>query len=179
VPLPKLTEYAGLYWDQADLQVHRAVVRDGKLFVAGLELTPLAENRFRLAIDATETYAFEKSADGTHWRMTIQDTGDAPEVYDQTAAVYPDAGQLAGYTGSYTSEEIDPVYRIAVEDGGLVLRRLKAEPQKLRPIVADYFQGLDGLGGVIHFERDSAGKVTGFLVDSDGVKNFRFARKPM
>ena len=148
VPLPTLTEYAGLYWDQEDLQVQRAVLRNGKLFVAGLELMPLTESRFRLAIDATETYTFEKSADGTHWRMTIQDTGDPPEVYDQTAPFRPSADQLADYAGSYLSEEIDPVYRIAVEDGGLVLRRLKASPQKLRPIVADYFQGLDGLAGL-------------------------------
>ena len=111
--------------------------------------------------------------------MTIQDIGDPPEVYDQTTAFRPSSDQLASYAGSYASEEIDPVYRVAVEDGGLVLRRLKASPQKLRPIVADYFQGLDGLGGVIHFERDSAGKVTGFLVDSDGIRNFGFAKKPM
>ena len=179
VPLPTLTEYAGLYWDQEDLQVHRAVLRNGKLFVAGLELTPLTESRFRLAIDASETYTFEKSADGTHWRMTIEDYGDQPEVYEQTAAFHPSPNQLAGYAGSYASEEIDPVYRIAVEDGGLVLWRLKASQQKLRPIVVDYFQGLDTLGGVIHFERDAAGKVTRFVVDSDGVSHFRFAKKPM
>jgi CubicO group peptidase (beta-lactamase class C family) len=179
VPLPKLTEYAGLYWDQDDLQVQRAVLRNGKLFAAGLELMPLTESRFRLAIDASETYTFEKSSDGSHWRMTIQDTGDAPEVYDQMAQFRPSADQLAGYAGSYASEEIDPVYRIAAEDGGLVLRRLKASPQKLRPIVADYFQGLDGLGGVIHFERNADGEVTGFVVDSDGIRNFRFAKKPM
>jgi hypothetical protein len=85
----------------------------------------------------------------------------------------PAPNQLAGYAGSYVSDEIDPIYRIVVENGGLVLKRLKSKPQKLEPTVEDYFQGPDG---DIHFERDPAGKVTGFVLNSGRIKNFHFKK---
>ena len=71
------------------------------------------------------------------------------------------------------SAEIEPVYRILVEDGGLVLKRLKSKPQKLEPTVQDYFEAQTGN---IHFQRDSAGKVTGFVLDTGRIKNFRFRK---
>jgi CubicO group peptidase (beta-lactamase class C family) len=64
-------------------------------------------------------------------------------------------------------------YRIVVANGGLVLKRLKSKPQKLQPTLADYFQGPSG---DLHFQRDQSGRVTGFLLDSGRIKNFRFRK---
>jgi hypothetical protein len=69
------------------------------------------------------------------------------------------------------SDEIEPVYRIVIENGGLVLKRLKSKPQKFEPTREDSFQGLDG---DIHFQRNPSGKITGFVLDSGRIKNFRF-----
>jgi hypothetical protein len=71
------------------------------------------------------------------------------------------------------SAEIEPVYKIVIESGSLVLRRLKSKPQKLRPTLADYFEGPIGN---LHFQHDQSGKITGFLLNSGRIRNFRFTR---
>jgi hypothetical protein len=53
------------------------------------------------------------------------------------------------------------------------LKRLKSKPQKLEPTLEDYFQGPDG---DIHFQRDPAGKVTGFVLNSGRIQNFHFRK---
>jgi hypothetical protein len=51
------------------------------------------------------------------------------------------------------------------------LRRLKSKPEKLGPLVQDYFQGLNG---VIHFQRDSEGRIAGFVLNMGRILNFYF-----
>jgi hypothetical protein len=71
------------------------------------------------------------------------------------------------------SAEIEPVYRILVENGSLMLKRLKSKPQKLRPTLADYFEGSYA---DLHFQRDRAGQITGFVLNSGRIKNFVFTK---
>ena len=99
-----------------------------------------------------------------------------PDVFELVAEFKPAPNELAAYAGSYVSEEIDPVYRIVVENGALVLKRLKSKPEKLEPTLADYFQGPIGDIRHIHFQRDPAGKVTGFVLNTGRIKNFRFKK---
>ncbi len=163
----KLTQYAGVYWQKDEQQVHRVLHNDGNLAMDGIELMALAENRFQLAI-APVTLTFNDAA------MSINAPGaEKPQVFERIAEFQPTSKQLAGYAGSYVSEEIDPVYRIVVENSGLELRRLKVKSQKLRPIMEDYFQGLNG---IIHFQRDPAGKITGFVLNGGRIKNFHFKK---
>jgi len=170
VPVERLTQYAGTYWKKDNEQVARVVLREGKLFASGRELAPLAENRFQWVVYPLQ-YSFD---DATH-RMTVVAPGDeSPDVYDRLPEYQPTARQLEGYAGSYVSDEIDPVYRIAVENGELVLKRLKSAPQKLRPVLEDYFQGLNG--GVMHFQKDSGGRITGFVLNAGRIQNFHFRK---
>jgi hypothetical protein len=74
------------------------------------------------------------------------------------AAVATTAAALAGFAGSYVSQEIDPIYRIAVESGSLVLKRLKSKSEKLEPTITDTFWGLNG---DLHFQRGPSGKIRG------------------
>jgi CubicO group peptidase (beta-lactamase class C family) len=177
VPEERLAQYAGLYWKKDDEEARRIVFKDGKLFVAlssdeRRELTALSDNRFQPG-DSPVVYTFEQAAAGAQ-RLSIQPPGEEkPDVFDRAAEFQPTASQLAGYAGDYVSAEIEPVYRILVEDGGLVLKRLKSKPQKLEPTVQDYFEAQTGN---IHFQRDSAGKVTGFVLDTGRIKNFRFRK---
>ena len=177
VPEQRLAQYAGLYWKKDDEEARRIVLKDGKLFVANspddrLELMALSDNRFHPGVSPV-VYTFEQAAAGTQ-RLTIQPPGEEkPDVFDRVAEFQPTASQLAGYAGDYVSAEIEPVYRIVVENGGLVLKRLKSKPQKLDPTVQDYFEAQTGN---IHFQRDSAGKVTGFVLDTGRIKNFRFRK---
>ncbi len=174
----RLARYAGLYWKKDDERALRIVLKDGKLFVAfsqedRLELTALSENRFQLLV-SPDTYTFDDAAAGAPQRMSIQAPGeDKPAVFGRVTGFQPAPNQLLAYAGFYASAEIEPVYRIVVENGGLVLKRLKSKPQELEPTLEDYFQGPDA---DIHFQRDPAGKVTGFVLNSGRIKNFRFIK---
>jgi hypothetical protein len=139
--------------------------------VDGQEWLAVGENRFQTAASPV-ALVFDPSA-SPKW-MSIQPPGAAtPQVLQHVAEFKPTPAQLAAYAGSYVSDEIDPVYRIVAEDGALVLRRLKAKSQKLRPVVEDYFQGING---VMHFQRDPSGKITGFVLNGGRIANFRFRK---
>jgi CubicO group peptidase (beta-lactamase class C family) len=178
VAAQRLAQYAGLYWKKDDEHATRIVLKDGKLFLAfseddRLELSPLSENRFQLVVFPV-AFTFAEAAAAAPQRMSIQAPGDEkPDVFDLVTESKPTPNQLVGYAGSYVSEEIEPIYRILVENGGLVLKRLKSKPQKLEPTLNDYFQGPDG---DVHFQRDPAGKVTGFVLNSGRIKNFHFKK---
>jgi len=156
----------------------RIVHKDRKLFLSeseeeSLELSPLADNRFLLAVFPV-AFTFDRTTSDAPWRLSVQGPGqEKPDVFERIHEFQPTADQLKGYAGSYVSAEIEPVYRIVLENGGLVLRRLKSKPQKLRPTLMDYFEGPNG---DLHFERDPSGKVTGFLLNSGRIKNFRFTK---
>jgi len=172
VPDERLVQYAGLYWKKDDETAMRILHKEGKLFLSqsegeDLELKPIADNRFELA-------AFRLWLTFDPSRLSVQGWGqEKPEPYEAVTAFVPTAEQLTGYAGAYVSAEIDPVYRIAVEKGGLVLKRLKSKPEKLRPTIVDYFESPSG---DLHFERDSRGKITSFLLNSGRIRNFRFTR---
>jgi hypothetical protein len=77
--------------------------------------------------------------------------------------------------GRYRSEELDVDWAIELaNDSTLVLSRRRTPDQRLTPVYAD---GFAGNTGNIRFTRDSAGKVTGFLLTSGRIRHIRFDRR--
>jgi hypothetical protein len=76
--------------------------------------------------------------------------------------------------GSYVSQEIEPVYRLVVQDGKLMLTRLKHKPAPLEARILDVFTTEIG---TIRFARDSSHRVSGFVLNSGRIRNFRFTRR--
>jgi hypothetical protein len=66
------------------------------------------------------------------------------------------------------SKEIEPLYRVAVQDGRLVLMRLKRDPDTLEPRTRDVFSGEVG---TIRFTRDSNNHISGFLLSTGRIRN--------
>ena len=85
----------------------------------------------------------------------------------------PTPAQLAAYTGTYTSDEAETTFTVAVEGAELVLRRRPATRIVLRPTVEDTFTA-GGLGTIRFHRRD--GKVVELGVSQDRVFDLRFAR---
>lgn len=179
VPPERLAGYPGLYFRKDDERFARVTVKSGKVSLAfssgaGREVAALSENRFRLANSPGEL-TFPDPATGPAQRLSIQFPGtNNPDVYQRVAEFRPAPGELAAFAGSYVSREIDPVYRIAVENGSLVLKRLKAKPEKLEPTIADSFWGLNG---ILHFQRGPGGQIAGFALNAGRVKNLHFAKQ--
>ena len=108
--------------------------------------------------------------------MTLSFKADgAPNarLFEAMPEFRPTAEQLSAYAGIYRSDEIESVYRIGIEDGGLILKRLKAKPDKLQPAIADYFRGVIGS---VHFVRDSEGQVSGFVLNAGRIRDFHFRK---
>jgi CubicO group peptidase (beta-lactamase class C family) len=178
IPDERLSQYAGLYWKTDEERAMRILHKDGKLFLRAseeenLELAPLADNRFMLVVFPV-AFTFEQAAAGGSWRLSIQGPDqEKPDVFERVTQAQPSPDELSSYAGSYVSDEIEPIYRISVEKGSLVLKRLKSKPEKLQPTLVDYFEGSNG---DLHFQRDQSGKISGFLLNSGRIKNFRFRK---
>jgi CubicO group peptidase (beta-lactamase class C family) len=99
--------------------------------------------------------------------------GGKPEIYESVAGFDPTVVQLAEYPGAFESQEIDPVYRISLQDGKLTLLRLKNKPDTLRPVMRDVFVGEIG---TLRFTRDASHRISGFMLDADRIQNFQFTK---
>ncbi len=116
---------------------------------------------------------FERAAQGKS-RLLFQSLGDEkPSVYEPVDRATPSSAELSEYVGEYLSEEIDPIYRVILADGKLMLTRLKYRPMALEPCVRDsYSSSL----GTIRFTRDTSQHISGFVLDAARIRNFRFTR---
>jgi CubicO group peptidase (beta-lactamase class C family) len=97
-----------------------------------------------------------------------------------TPAKLPDpitltADQLAEYSGSYFSEELNTTYKLVVENGRLFTIDLN---EAKRPLVARTREMFTLMQGAqFEFTRDAAGKVTGFGVNAGRIRGVRFVRQ--
>ena len=185
-PPPPLTAdqmnaIAGNYWDGDD-QFAKVIVKDGKLLLDvnrddWHELIQFAPFHFHVG---TEPWGndidlhFIAAEAGKPRRMEQSFGSGKPEHFQLVDPAPLTAAELADYAGDYVSEEIDPVYRMGIQNGQIVLTRLKASPDARRPAILDVFVGDIGK---IRFTRDSADHVSGFILDAGRIQNFRFTKK--
>jgi hypothetical protein len=87
----------------------------------------------------------------------------------------PGAGGLAAYAGRYYSAEVESVYDIALENDTLVVRHRRIGAVPLEPRSRDVFDA-EGPIGELRFERDDAGRITGFSVANGRTRGVRFVR---
>jgi len=172
----------GLYWNRDDDQFLKTYLKEGKLRVSlDIEddhaLKPVSETFFHIADTPwgdRANFRFEPAA-GDKPRRLLQSFGDGkPKTFEAVTPFTPSMAERAEYAGSYVSEEIDPVYRMIVQDGKLVLTRLKHKPDSLEPRIRDVYSGEIG---TIRFTRDSNHRVSGFLLSTGRIRNFRFTRR--
>jgi CubicO group peptidase (beta-lactamase class C family) len=178
----QLAGLAGLYWNRDDDQFVKAYLKDGKLRASlsseeDYILRPMSETFFHLA-DAPfgdQVNLHFESGVGDKPRRLLESFGDEkPDVFEAVMPFVPSVADRAEYGGSYVSEEIEPVYHMVVQDGKLMLTRLKHKPDTLEPRIRDVFSGDIG---TIRFTRDSKHRVSGFLLSTGRIHNFRFTRR--
>jgi CubicO group peptidase (beta-lactamase class C family) len=172
---------AGNYWNGED-EFAKVVIKDEKLMLDvnrddWHELKQFAPGHFHVTDESwgERIDLHFIAAEGTHPRR-LDETfdGGKPRPFAEVNLAPLSAAELADYAGDYVSEEIDPIYRMVVQDGQVVLMRLKQSPDALRPAIHDVFVGDIGK---IRFTRDAAGHVSGFVLDADRIQNFRFTKR--
>lgn len=95
---------------------------------------------------------------------------DAP----RTKAFDKDAVNLAEFTGSYYSDELQTTYNLIIEEDHLVATHQRHSNLKVVPIKKDLFSGEAWFIGQIKFERDADNKIIGCKVSNGRVQNLHF-----
>jgi CubicO group peptidase (beta-lactamase class C family) len=177
----ELSSKAGLYRDPAKEIFGRVFVRDGKLIASpnagaddGVELVPADRQHFVIA-GTTIRAEFVPPAAGRPQQIRVTGAGPTPIVTEQVTSTFtPAAPALRVFAGKYVSRELEVTYAIRPGDGGLILDVPGRTPIALAPIFPDAFHG--DLVDVIEFSRDTRHAVTGFTINTDGVRRLRFER---
>jgi CubicO group peptidase (beta-lactamase class C family) len=81
--------------------------------------------------------------------------------------------ELEALSGKYWSDELEVHYVLAADNGKLTLRAPRQSPLPLIPADIDLFAGR---GLELKFERDAAGKITGFRLGAGRVRNLLFVK---
>jgi len=84
--------------------------------------------------------------------------------------------QLAEFEGDYYTEELDTTYTIGVRGDGLVARHRRHDDIVLT-YTDGHFRGDAWFFPEIHFTRDDTGRVTGFKLTGNRVRNLHFEKK--
>jgi CubicO group peptidase (beta-lactamase class C family) len=178
----QMTALAGIYWNRESDDFERVTFKDGNLHIDlggdSRPLKPFSEAHFHVGDvswgDLVDIHFVPAIADKP--RHFEQSFGDGkPDSFESAVAYTPAASELSEFTGSYVSEEIDPVYRIIIQDGNLALARLKYKNETLHPAVRDVFTGDIG---TVRFTRDANQHISGFILNAGRIQNFRFSKKP-
>jgi CubicO group peptidase (beta-lactamase class C family) len=176
----QLAGKAGLYRDPVTEIVGRFFVRDGRLMASAdtgeenfIELVPLDTNRF--AIPGTKVVVeFIPVSNGRGQEARVTGVGPKPKVSQKLPPFTQPTKELGSFTGDYTSPEIEVTYGITARDSDLQVRMPGRPDVVLLPFMRDAFAG--PVLGVAKFSRDSQGSITGFTVNTSGVRGLRFDR---
>jgi len=168
-----LRKFAGTYREPStDAVLSVEVNKEGTaLLIAGQPHTAISGNTF-VSADASQKIVFEPGAGSP--RMRLEDGRSKPRLWEWMPAFAPKPEQLAAYTGTFYSDEIDTTYEFYVEKGALKVHFRPAMRFTLIPVFEDAFEGD---GNIVCFTRDSAGGITGFLVYAGRVRHLRFAKR--
>ena len=178
LPEEQMTVYPGLYLDEQDKTVIRILRKPGAasaLLIRREEFQPADKEIFH-SVNAARSLEFRGSNSGKPATVLLKDRGATINTLTRMAEVTLTPDQLKAYAGEFVSEEIDPVFRVSIENGKLFLRRVKNAPAVLDPLRADLFQ-VGGGRVTIEFVRGPKREVTGFLFSTTRILNMTFRRK--
>ena len=168
--------YTGTYFGPAESLVRRIENREGTLWYVrdgghDSKLAYEGDDRFRmLDVPVPAIVQFGHDEDGRR-RLTLE-IGAQRTVMHAVAPFAPDAEALAPFAGEYDSAELDVRWRVSVDGEQLKLHPPRGEATPLSPAFPDAFTGI----GLMRFQRDEAGAITGFEVDMGRTRGIAFRR---
>lgn len=176
VPMPGAAAgWGGVYWSAATDELVRLEWKDGSLRqVGGAALVPTGADVFRpdgLAHEWRFIAPPAGSAAGPELR--IRDFWPTSRVFARVAEPAPDADALAGFAGSYRSDETDMRYTVRVADGRARLSWARQYDIALEAVGGNRF--VSSLGTVT-FTRDARGAVDGLTISNRRLRNFHVPR---
>ncbi|MFN8239735.1 MAG: serine hydrolase [Bacteroidales bacterium] len=143
----------------------------------GLSKTPMkaiSDNEFEVKVVQARV-TFLKGESGKVDRIKVILGGD--EVVAQRLPDFdPAKVNLAEFSGTYWSPELNTFYTLVNEKGKLIARHFRTGDVLLSPSQPDQFSGDQWYFGSVEFTRDQAGKVKEMKVTGGRVRNMKFFR---
>ena len=137
-------------------------------------LTALSETEFLLAI-ADARIVFQKNKEGKIQQFVWKQGGDE-QIAPRVVLVKPTPGELQEFAGAYFNDELN--LRCAVELRGdtLIVNAPGQNDIRLAPDEKDHFAANSQAFPMMIFQRDGQNRVTGFIIDSDPVRDLVFKK---
>jgi len=172
-----LTPYQGLFRNPVTGELVETKIVGARLMLqqgAAWALAPAGEARFQLADGGNLRFG---KAKGRVIAFTLG-TGASSQRFVAVAPARMSPAALNAYVGTYYSSELDRRISVVREGNALVMRQPFAVEWQLAPRFADGFTTrLRGTTSFV-FVRTRAGKIDGFSVWANGVRNMKFVRQP-
>lgn len=167
-PVDRLT---GLFADPVTGSTMTVGARgDGSLTIDGRVMVRTGVLEFA-PTNGARRFVFDESLQG----FEVEDWQYSQQRYWRVDGSWsPSAAELAGFTGTYHSDDAETTYRVSVEDGALVVWQRPDDERRLEPIYDDAFAM--GGGRVVRFRRDAAGDVVALSLSLGRVYDMRFER---
>ena len=167
---------AGAYHSPRTEEVLILSVNDGALVdsVGGRSgLIPLGSGRFQYR-GSQRTLTVVPAEAGKPARLRLEAPNTRAVEYLAVPRTLPAGAALAAYAGEYRSPELGVTLRLAVRGDTLRLEQGWQDAIPLRPLYQDGFYA--GGAGLVRFERDRRGRVSGLVLWAGRVRHLRFER---
>jgi len=160
-------------------RVARLVAHEGKLLIGydiehgTYRLEAVDDRRFRFSDFPNHELALEQGEGEPATELTSYRDGKRLYQYRRLPAYTPSPKELSDLAGTYRPVENDMPYEVKVREAGLLFKSVKSREIALTAVAPDHFLGD---GDRFTFARDDDGRVTGMLMNSGRIRNFRFER---
>ena len=160
-------------------RVARLVAHEGKLLIGydieygTYRLEAVDDRRFRFSDFPNHELALEQGEGEPATELTSYRDGKRLYQYRRLPAYTPSPKELSDLAGTYRPVENDMPYEVKVREAGLLFKSVKSREIALTAVAPDHFLGD---GDRFTFTRDDDGRVTGMLMNSGRIRNFRFER---
>jgi CubicO group peptidase (beta-lactamase class C family) len=136
-------------------------------------LIPLGGGRFQYR-NSRRMLTVLPAEGGKPARLQLSAPNTRAVEYLAVPRTLPDAAALPAYAGEYRSPELGTTLRLTVRGDTLRLEQGWQDAIPFRPLYQDGF--FAGGAGLVRFERDRRGRVSGFVLWAGRVRHLRFDR---
>jgi len=138
-------------------------------------LTALSETEFLLDFAGAQI-TFQKDKEGKIHQFVWKQDG-TEQIAPKVLLVKPTPQELKEFSGSYFNEELNLRFGVEVRGDGLVLIPPEQSEVRLSSDEKDQFASGARLFPMIVFRRDAQNRLTGFIIDSDPIRDLIFKKK--
>ncbi|WP_342119000.1 serine hydrolase domain-containing protein [Pseudoduganella sp. OTU4001] len=174
----ELQKHVGDYWNPLRSFAAKVYLKDGALHFSrsegaeGREMIPLGDSVFQVKVEGDDTFIVKFVGKDIHYSMD----GSDPLIYESYQPAPYTKDELAQFSGTFFSEELNSSFVIDSSRGALTANNIRTGTVTFKPMAADMFAGDKRFLAGIKFIRDKSHAVTGFHVAVDEVRNLVFKK---